>query len=486
MRLSIARYRNPFLAPLFLAGLLGAVWFGRTASAGPATPASAASNPTTTLGSGNWPSFRGPFASGLAEGRESLSWPETWNAETGAGIFWKTEIPGLAHSSPVIWGDRIFVATAISARGQATFRHGLYGDGDASDDRSVHRFVVIALDKKSGKVLWQRTLRESVPREKRHIKSTYANQTPAIDGEVLVVFFGSEGLFGLDLDGRVLWRHDLGYLDVGAYDAPDYEWGSASSPILYRDLAIVQCDTQGEDFLLAVDKRTGATRWRVARDEPPGWATPTIVTRGSEGAAATGHDELVTNGGSSIRGYVPTDGSELWRLGPSSAITAPAPIAAGDLIVVASGRRPEKPIYVLRKGARGDLTLPEGETSSHDVVWSSRGRGPYMPTPIVYGDLLYVLGNNGVLDAYELTTGDEIYRQRLPHRGGGFSGSPVAAGGNLYLPSEDGDILVIEAGTEYRLLATNSLDERVMSTPALSDGVVYVRGERHLFAIGDR
>jgi outer membrane protein assembly factor BamB len=421
----------------------------------------------------NWSSFRGNHASGVAEGQNL---PDSWSADKGTNIKWKTKIPGLAHSSPVVWGDTLFVTTAISSLGDGNFKHGLYGDGDASEDRSVHKWKLYALDKKTGKIIWEKIAVEGVPREKRHVKSTYANATPATDGRYVIAYFASQGLYAFDMKGRALWKKDLGVLDAGAYDVPSYEWGNASSPIIYKDLVIVQCDTQKDDFMLALDIKTGKEVWRTAREEFPSWGTPTVYT----GKTRT---ELVTNASNFIRGYDPTTGKELWRLGGSSKITAPTPVFSDDLIVVASGRRPEAPIFVIRPGASGDITLSTGQTSNQSVAWSKTARGSYMPTPLIYGEYLYVLANQGVFDCYNLKTGEEVYRQRLPHQGGGFSASPVAADGKIYLSSEDGDIFVVKAGAKFELLATNSMSELVMATPAISSGMMYVRTQHHIFAI---
>jgi outer membrane protein assembly factor BamB len=421
----------------------------------------------------NWPSFRGDHATGRAEGQHL---PDRWEGQKSLNVKWKTRVPGLAHSSPIVWGDRVFVTTAISARGNDSFRHGLYGDGDASDDRSVHQWKVYAIDKNSGKVLWERIAYEGVPREKRHVKASYANSTPVTDGRYVIAFFGSQGLYAFDMSGRLVWKKDLGALNAGAYDIPSYEWGTASSPIIYKDLVIVQCDTQNDDFLLAADIKTGKTVWQAAREEFPSWGTPTIYP-GKNGA------ELITNASNFIRGYNPNTGKELWRLGGSSKITAPTPVFSDDLIVVASGRRPEAPIFVIRAGASGDITLDKGQSSSKQIAWSKQARGSYMPTPLIYGDYLYVLANQGLLDCYDLKTGEEIYRQRIPHQGGGFSASPVAADGKIYLSGEDGDIFVIRAGPKFEVLATNPMGELLMATPAISSGMMFVRTQHHLFAI---
>jgi outer membrane protein assembly factor BamB len=422
-----------------------------------------------------WPSFRGPSASGVADG-ERL--PDRWDVAGGKHIRWKTPIPGLAHSSPVVAGDRVFVTTAVSSKGAATFKPGLYGDGTASEDRSSHQWKVIALDRQTGKVLWERVAFEGEPREKRHIKATYANQTPATDGRVVVAFFGSQGLYAYDVAGKKLWERDLGRLNAGAYDIPSYEWGNASSPIIYKDRVIVQCDTHEASFLMALDLKTGRTLWKTDRTELPSWGTPTVYAAGSR-------PEVVTNASNFIRGYDPDTGKELWRLGGSSKITAPTPVFTKDLVIVASGRGPERPIFAIRPGGTGDLTLAEGQSASNAIAWSKRGRGPYMPTPIIYQGYVYVLANQGILDCYELATGREIYRERVPHHGSGFSASPVASDGRLFLPSEDGDVFVIRTGPTFGLVATNTTGELVMATPAVAHRTLFVRTEKHLLAIGE-
>jgi outer membrane protein assembly factor BamB len=240
---------------------------------------------------------------------------------------------------------------------------------------------------------------------------------------------------------------------------------------------ILQVDTHLDSFILALDLMTGNVRWKTERDELPSWGTPTI-------ANTPAGPQLVTNASKYIRGYDPRTGKELWRLGGSSKITAPTPIYGDGVFVVASGRAPERPIFVVKPDARGDITLEEGTTSNASVVWSKTGRGSYMPTPLLYNGILYVLANNGVFDAYDVKTGTEIYRQRLPYVGSGYSASPVAADGKIYLSSEDGEMLVVAAGREFKHIATNALGELLMATPALSQGVMYVRASESLFAIG--
>ena len=298
------------------------------------------------------------------------------------------------------------MTTAISSQANATFKPGLYGEGTASEDRSVQRWVVMALDRRTGAVVWQQTAYEGVPREKRHIKATYANATPATDGRRVVAFFGSQGLYAFDMDGRLLWKKDLGVLNTGAYDLPEYEWGTASSPIIYKNLVIVQCDTQNESFVLAADIDTGATVWKTVRKELPSWGTPTVYPA-QDGRPA----ELITNASNFIRGYDPDTGVERWRLGGSSKITAPTPV-----FTARRDRRRQRP----RAGAPG-LRDQAGRVGRHHasrrtrpsnahVLWSKTGRGSYMPTPLIYDGLLYVLANQGLLDAYDLRSG----RRGLP------------------------------------------------------------------------
>jgi outer membrane protein assembly factor BamB len=285
-------------------------------------------------------------------------------------------------------------------------------------------------------------------------------------------------LHAYDVNGAPLWTVDLGRMDVGAYDIPTFEWGTASSPIIWNGLVILQVDTQADSFLIGVKAETGETVWKTPREELPSWGTPTVAETASGPV-------LVTNASNFIRGYDPRTGRELWKLGGSSKITAPTPIFADGLFVVASGRAPERPIFVVRpERAKGNITLGSGATSNDAVAWSKTNRGSYMPTPLAYKGILYVLANNGQFDAYDLETGTEIYRQRLSTVGNGFSASPVAADDKIYLANEDGDIIVVRAGRTFEQLALNSMGELVMATPALSRGVMYVRTVRRLIAIG--
>jgi outer membrane protein assembly factor BamB len=424
----------------------------------------------------NWPQFRGANASGVAEGKPA---PVKWDAEKSVGVRWKTPIPGLSHASPVVWGDRVFVVTAVSSEAKPEARFGLYGDVEPVKNDPKHAWKVYALDKRTGKVVWERTAYEGVPKVKRHPKSSHAASTPATDGRHLVVLFGSEGLYNFDQDGKLLWKQDLGVLDSGWFYDPDYQWEYASSPVIWKNLVIVQADIQKGSFIAAYDLKTGRQVWKTMREgELPGWGTPTVY----EGK---GRAELVTNGTKAIRGYDPQTGKELWRLTPNSEITTPTPIFAHDLIYVTSGYRPLQPIYAIRPGASGDITLKEGKESSEFIAWSKQRGGPYMPTPIIYGDLLYTLSNQGVVTAYNATSGERVYQQRIADRGGAFTASPVGSDGKIYLSSEDGEIFVFKAGPKHELLSVNPMGEVLMATPAVSDGLLIVRGINHVFAVAD-
>ena len=387
-------------------------------------------------------------------------------------------IAGLAHSSPIVWGDRIFVTSAISSDPKATFRPGLYGDGDASEDRSRHRWMLSAIDKRSGKTLWERAAYEGEPLNKRHIKSTYASASPVTDGRIVVAWFGSQGIYAYDLNGTLRWKVDLGRIDMGAYDIPTYEWGPASSPIIWNGLVIIQCDTQADSFVLALSADTGETVWKTERDELPSWGTPTVAPDILRARARHERVELHSRLRSAHREGVVAPWTHLEDHGArrqsSQTVCSSSPAVEGP-----SGRLSWCGL------ARAAISrCPAGETRSEAVAWSRTGRGPYMPTPLIYGDLLYVLGNNGVFDAYNLRTGEEVYRQRLPEIGSGFSASPVGADGKIYLSNEDGEMVVIAAGSTFKHIATNSMGEPLMATPALSEGVMYVRSSASLFAIG--
>jgi len=420
----------------------------------------------------NWPSFRGSHASGTADGQMP---PTVWNAATGHNIQWKTPIPGLGHSCPIVWGDRVFVTTAVSGNPKSEFRPGLYGDVDSVNDNTEHTWRVYCLDKRAGKILWERTAHEGVPKFKRHTKSSHANSTPATDGRHVLACFGSEGLYCYTVEGKLLWKRDLGTLDSGWFYDPEYQWGFGSSPIIYRDRVIVQCDVGKNSFIAAYNLADGKPIWQTPREEIPSWATPTVYERKDRA-------ELITNATKFIRGYDPATGKELWRLTRNSEIAVPTPVAGHELVFITSGYRPIQPIYAIRPGAVGDISLKEGTESNSQIAWSKKRGGTYMPTPIFYGDYLYTLADRGIATCYEAKTGKQIYEKRLGGRGG-YTASPVAADGKLYFTSEEGEIRVVKAGPEFVLLATNKMDDPCMATPAISDGMLFVRTQHYLYGI---
>jgi outer membrane protein assembly factor BamB len=421
-----------------------------------------------------WPSFRGPGASGISPARSA---PARWSVEKGENILWKTPIPGLGHSSPVVWGDRIFVTTAIRAGGEGNLRVGLYGDVRSVEDKAEHSWEVLCIDRASGRVLWQKALRKGVPKVKRHPKSTHANPTPAVDGKRVVAFFGSEGLHCLDLDGKPLWVVDLGLLDSAFHAVHDAQWGFGSSPVIHDGRVIVQCDVLSGCFLAAFDAATGREVWRTPRDDVPTWSTPAIDLR-------DGRTRILANGHRHIAGYDFATGKEVWRLRGGGDIPVPAPIVAGGLAFFTSAHGGTAPILAVRASAAGDITHPEGKTSNDHLAWSRARGGNYMQTPIAIDDILYLCGDSGVLSAYRLATGDEIAKRRLAT--GAFTASPVSAAGRIYFTSEEGAVHVVKAGAALEEIAANDLGETCLATPAVAEGAIYFRTRSHIIAVGER
>ena len=421
----------------------------------------------------NWPSFRGPNASGVADGQGAVS---DWDAGTGRNIKWKTAIAGLGTSSPIVWGNRVIVAAAASAE-DTSFRTGLTGDVKPIETLPTHTFSLYALDHATGKVVWQRDAFVGKPLTKRHFKSSQANATPATDGRHIVAVFGSIGLLVCyDMNGTLVWKKEIGVLDSGWFLDPSYQWGHSSSPIIYRSSVIVQADQSRGSFIAAFDLASGRELWRTSRaDEVSTWATPTVIT-GPKG------DELVTNG-TKVRGYDPSTGALLWTLAPNSEIAIGTPVVHRGLAIVTAGYPPVRPVYAVRAGARGDISLPAGKSASDAIAWSHDRDGTYISSPIVYRDQLYTLNNNGILTAYDVESGERLYRARVGG-GGAFTASPIAADGKLYIASEDGDVFVVQAGREYAELGKHPMNEVVMASPAISNGLIIIRTLGHVVGIG--
>ncbi len=428
----------------------------------------------------DWPSYRGPNAGGVGEGPA----PTSWNADPQAGparnLRWKTPIPGLSHSSPIVWGDRLYVATAISRQGAAPLKIGLYGAGDSAADDGEQAWVIYCLDKRSGKVLWERTARRGIPRARRHTKATHANTTLATDGKRLIAFFGSEGLFAYTLDGALLWQKDLGVLDMTPFDDRNLSWGFASSPALLDDTIVVQCDAKKEQFVAALSAADGKQRWRVSRSEVSvgSWGTPGILR-------ARGRTQVVLNGYPYIVSYDFASGKELWRLRSEGDIPVPVPFLADGLIFVANAHGGKAPLYAIRPEASGDISLATGSRTSAGVVWSQERNGSYLQTPVAYMGIVYAGTNAGVFKAYDSKSGERFYEQRLGSGTTGFTSSPVAADGKIYVTSEEGETYVIRHGRAFELLARNTVGEIVLATPAISDGAIYIRARGHIVAVGE-
>ncbi len=422
-----------------------------------------------------WPSFRGPDSQGIGTG-ETVT---TWNGETGDHVLWKAQIPGLGHASPVVAGDRIFLTTAVPVDGAPQeLKLGLYGDIAPVTGEGAQRWLVIALDRGTGELLWQKVAHEGEAAIKRHTKATHANSTPAVDEERVVAFFGSEGLHAYSHAGEHLWSRDFGVLDSGFFRAPTAQWGFASSPILHDGRVILQVDTQGDSFVAALDAATGETLWRTARDEVPTWSTPAVMpwTGGEEEK-----QQVVVNGWKHIGGYDLETGKELWRLEGGGDIPVPTPLYSESqgAVIITSAHGAERPIYAVSTSAAGTLS-----TESEAMLRHQERAGTYMQTPLLFGDLGFFCLDNGVLSVYALEDGERKSQQRLGGGKTGFTASPVASSEHLYFTSEDGDTTVLTIAPEPQVVATNELGETVMASPALVDGVLYIRGREHLFAIG--
>jgi len=452
-----------------------AVVFDRADAAKPTAtgpvPAAAPEPVGVVAAPADWPQFRGPGAAGVADGQFP---PTHFDVPKGKNVRWKTPVPGLGHSCPVISGDKVFLTTAVGDP-KATLRPGQYGDVDSVKEGGEHSWHVLCLDKRTGRVLWDRVACRGVPKVKRHLKGTHANPTVATDGRLVVASFGAEGLYCYDAAGGLVWKRDLGDLDSGWFYDPEYQWGFASSPVVFNGKVFVQCDAGKKPFIAAYALDSGSELWKVARDEPPSWSTPTVVT-------GPGRAELVANGTKFARGYDPETGAELWRVGRLSEIAVPTPFAAHGLVYVCTGYRPVQPIFAIKLGAKGDLSPKDGKPANPGLTWSAKTGGPYLPTPLVYGDHLYVLANSGLLTCYAAKTGKKLYSERVG--GGGYTAAPVAADGRIYCVGETDGVRVVKAGPEFELLAVNPVGETCMATPAISDGTLFLRTEKHLVALG--
>jgi outer membrane protein assembly factor BamB len=417
----------------------------------------------------NWPSWRGPGALAISS---ETSIPAKW--DLSKNIKWKVEVPGLGHSSPIVWGGKIFLTTAVSSDpAQDNFQKG-FPMVNRNPDTADISWKVLCYDKNSGKLLWEKTAITRKPVNGRHIKNSYASQSPVTDGTYVFAFFGDQGLYCYDLNGKLVWSKDLGAFTMRN------NWGMGSSPVLYKNYVIQTCDQEtGKSSIVALDKKTGEIAWKTDRDELSSWSTPYVYEQGAR-------PELIVNATKAVRSYDPNNGKLLWECrGPATSITTPAPTFIDGLIIVSSGfiRDPVRPVTAFKPGVSGDITLQPGETSNA-IVWRQALAAPYIPSPIAYNGRIYVVLDQGMIACYDAKTGKEIYGKTRVDVGSQFSASPVAMNGMLFCPSEDGDVLVIKAGDQYELLAKNTLGtESIMASPAVSDGKMFIRSTKYLYCI---
>lgn len=422
---------------------------------------------------GNWPQFRGPNASGIQTGQPL---PVEWDVESGRNIRWSIPVPGLGHASPVVWGDTVFVATAVGAE-NPELRLGLYGDIEPVAESEPQQWRLLAVEAGTGKVRWNVLGHEAVPRVKRHPKATHCNSTPATDGKYLVALFGSEGLFCFDTEGRQLWRKDLGPMESAFFAVPSAQWGFGSSPVIREGSVVVLCDVLTNSFLASFDLATGRENWRTARGDVPTWGTPTVVE-------AAERVQVVVNGWHHAGGYDFRTGQELWRLRGGGDIPVPTPIFGHGLIFLTSAHGKLRPMRAVRPDATGDITPEQPDGTNAALVWNHPRQGSYMQTPIGVGDWVFACTDNGVVTCFDARTGAIQYSQRLPGGSQGYTASPVSDGRYLYFTGESGRVLVVPVQKEFSCIATNALGESSMATPAITEGALLFRTKSRLIAVG--
>lgn len=419
-----------------------------------------------------WPSYRGYFASGFIDG---ANLPDSFNIESSYNVKWDIEIPGLGLSCPVIWDDRVYITTAISSEDSEGYKTGLYGDIAPVEDSSEHRWMVYCIDKNSGEIIWEREACKGIPQVKRHPKSSHANTTVATDGTNVVVFFGSEGLYCYHQDGSLQWKRDLGFINSAWNVVESAEWEFSSSPVIFRDRVIIQADALNTAFVAVLDLNSGKTLWRKEREEIPGWCTPNVYFDGE-------NPRVVVNGYKHRGGYDLDTGTEVWKMNGGGDIPIPTPIIWNDLIFFNSAHGRHAPLMAIRNDASGTLTYPANDTlSMGPVAWFQDRGGAYMSSVMVYDGLLYRMRWNGNLACLQPETGEILYEQTV--HPSSFVASPVAADGKIYLVSETGDVYIIQAGREYKMLKKIPLGEVSLVTPGITPGMIIFRTASRLIGI---
>jgi outer membrane protein assembly factor BamB len=411
-----------------------------------------------------WPQWRGPLGTGVApKAQPPVEWSETKN------IRWKTKLPGKGHSTPIVWGDHIYLTTAVPFGEPVKPRFVRPGAHDNLAMTYQHEFVVLAVSRKSGKIVWQRTVNKQVPHEAGHVTASLASGSPVTDGERIVAHFGSYGLYCLDTGGKLLWKKDLGEMHS------KHGHGEGSSPALYGDALIVNWDHEDQSYLVVLDKRTGTQRWRVARAEDTSWATPIVVEH-------DGKAQIIVPGTHRLRGYDLATGAVIWECAGLSSNIVASPVASGGVVYAGSSYDTRAMLAIRLDGATGDIT------GTKQVVWTRRKGTPYVPSPLLYGDTIYNLEHyQGILVRVDARTGAD--------RGGGpfrldsitdAYASPVGAAGRIYITARDGTTEVVSHGDATpRTLAVNDLDDRFSASAALVGRELFLRGERYLYCIAE-
>ena len=437
-----------------------------------------------------WPAWRGPLASGVAPNADPpVEWAEDKN------IRWKVKIPGSGNASPIIWGDLVFIQTAVKTdtvvesdddkstdveSNDPPAGRSPHGDRDGRAGRAgrrgrgmwrretpthLHKFIVMALDRKTGKTVWQRTVREELPHESGHGDTTHAACSPVVDGQHIYAYFGSRGLYCLDMQGEVIWEKDFG--DTRTRN----QFGDGASPVLYMDTIVVNWDHEDQSFIVALDKNTGDERWRVDRDEVTSWATPLIVEH-------QGRAQVITSGTKRVRSYDLATGKVVWECGGLGKNCIPSPVANSGTVYMMSGYRDPQLLAIRYEGASGDIT------DSGAVTWRTSVDTSYVPSPLLYNDKLYFLKkNSAILSCYDAKTGKPHYtKQRLAGVEGVYA-SPVAANDHIYIAGRNGTTVVIKNASKYEALATNTLDDGFDASPAIVGSELYLRGRKYLYCI---